>query len=67
MIIRKEKVSIHNLQVIYSTIHKLIKDKDIYYSTEELEKLKKDKNNIFIEIKEVWNGSKKTYTCTSTF
>lgn len=51
MIIRKDKVSTHNLQVIYSTIHKLLKNKDIYYTAEDIEKLKKDKNNIFIKIK----------------
>ena len=48
MIIRGE-VTKGKLEHIYKTIHNIIKDKDCYYTQEELKELKKNKKNIFIE------------------
>lgn len=50
MIIRGE-TNKDTLQHIYKTIQKYIKDDKCYYSQEEIEKLKKDKNNIFYQVK----------------
>lgn len=49
MVIRGE-ITQEKLQHIYTTIQKIIKDKDCYYTQEEIENLKKDKNNIFWEV-----------------
>lgn len=54
MIIRGKSKGIelqHNLQHIYDTIQKLIKNQQCYYSEEEIEILKEDKNNVFIKTK----------------
>ena len=54
MIIRGKTKGIelqHNLQHIYDTVQKLIIHQHCYYSQEEIEKLKKDKNNNFIKTK----------------
>lgn len=37
------------LKNIYNTIYKIINNQDCYYTPEEIEKLKKDKSNIFLE------------------
>ena len=37
------------LRHIYNTIQKLIDNQECYYTEEEIEKLKDDKNNIFLE------------------
>ena len=37
------------LQHIYNTIQRLIDNQECYYTKEEIEKLKKDKKNIFLE------------------
>ena len=34
---------------IYNTIQRLIDNKECYYTEEEIEKLKKDEKNIFLE------------------
>mgnify|MGYP007025072870 CR=1 FL=1 len=47
MVIRGE-VTEENLKHIYKTIQSIIQDKNCYYTKEEIEKLKKDKKNIFI-------------------
>lgn len=36
------------LKHIYDTINHIIKDSSCYYTKEDIEKLKKDKNNLFI-------------------
>ena len=55
MIIRG-KPNEDKLRHIYNTIHKLIDNQECYYTEEEIEKLKKDKKNIFIE-KRNYNGN----------
>ena len=37
------------LEIIYKTIQDIIPDQDCYYTEEEIEKIKKDKNNIFLD------------------
>lgn len=48
MIIRGE-ITRDKLQHIYNTIQEVIKDQQCYYTIEEFEKLKEDKENIFIK------------------
>lgn len=48
MIIREEIITEERLKHIYNTIQGIIKNQQCYYSQEEIEKLKKDKNNVFI-------------------
>lgn len=43
-------VTKYKLQHIYNTIQNIIQDQHCYYTKEEIEKLKKDKNNIFIGV-----------------
>ena len=47
MVIRGE-VTKRKLENIYTTVRNVVKNKDCYYTTEDIEKLKKDNNNIFI-------------------
>lgn len=47
MIIRK-KPSYAVMTNLYDTIRELIKDDTFYYTSQELEKIRKDKSNIFI-------------------
>lgn len=56
MIINK-KPTYEDLKTLYDTIKAIMGDKDIYYSPEEVENLKKDKSNIFL-IKEKRHGSR---------
>lgn len=49
MVIRGE-ITLDKLQHIYNTIRKIIQDEDCYYTKEEIENLKKDKNNIIWEV-----------------
>ena len=44
-----------NLKILYDTINEIMGNKDIYYTPEEVEKLKNDTSNVFL-IKEVENG-----------
>lgn len=48
MVIRG-KVTQEKLQHIYKTIQSIITNQECYYSDDELEELKKDKKNIFLE------------------
>lgn len=48
MIIRS-KPEKHTLTHIYTTINKIIKKEECYYTFEELKSLKEDKNNIFLK------------------
>ena len=48
MIIRG-KPDANKLKHIYNTIQRLIDNKECYYTEEEIEELKKDKNNVFLE------------------
>lgn len=48
MVIRGE-ITQEKLQHIYNTIRKIIQDEDCYYTKEQIENLKKDKNNIIWE------------------
>ena len=48
MVVRKEP-TYQELENIYRTIQKIFKDKDIYYTHQEVEELKKDRKNIFIK------------------
>lgn len=50
MVVRGE-ITEEKLEHIYLTIHNIIKNKDCYYSKEEIENLKKDNRNIFIKKK----------------
>lgn len=52
---KRKQPSYNNLKIMYDTIKAIMGDKDIYYTPEEVEKLKKDKSNIFL-IKEIKNG-----------
>ena len=54
MIIRKTP-SIEVLAQIYKTIHKIIDNQECYYTPEQIEVLKKDKKNIFLEKREKCN------------
>ena len=49
MVIRGEATK-EKLDHIYKTIQKYIKEKECYYTEEEIEKLKEDKNNTFYKI-----------------
>lgn len=51
MVIRG-KPTASKLRHIYNTIHKLINNKECYYTEEEIENLKMDKKNIFLEKRE---------------
>lgn len=57
MIIRGETTK-ENLQHIYSTIRRIIKNPECYYTEEQLQELLLDDNNNFIKLgkKEVENG-----------
>ena len=44
----KKKPTYNNLKIMYDTIKAIMGDKDIYYTPEEVENLKKDKTNIFL-------------------
>ena len=48
MIVRGE-ITKKKLEKIYATVQKIIKDEDCYYTKEEIEKLKEDKENHFIK------------------
>lgn len=48
MVIRGKPNEIKLLH-IYNTIQKLIDNKECYYTEEQIENLKKDKKNIFLE------------------
>lgn len=48
MVIRGQ-VTEEKLQHIYNTIRSIIKDHHCYYTEEEINKLKTDKTNVFIE------------------
>lgn len=48
MVIRGE-ITQDKLQHIYNTIRKIIQDEDCYYTKEQIENIKKDKNNIIWE------------------
>lgn len=37
------------LENLYTVIREIFKDSDVYYSAEEVEKLKQDANNVFLE------------------
>lgn len=49
MVIRGE-ITKEKIQHIYTTIQRIIQDKDCYYTEEQIEEIKKDKNNIIWEI-----------------
>lgn len=44
----KKQPTYNNLKNLYDTIKAIMGDKDIYYTPEEVENLKKDKTNIFL-------------------
>lgn len=44
----KKQPTYNNLKIMYDTIKTIMGDKDIYYTPEEVEDLKKDKSNIFL-------------------
>lgn len=44
----KKVPSYNDLKNLYDVIEKIMGDKDVYYSPEEVEELKKDKKNIFL-------------------
>lgn len=44
----RKKPTYNNLKIMYDTIRAIMGDKDIYYTPEEVENLKKDKTNIFL-------------------
>lgn len=44
----KKQPTYNNLKIMYDTIKTIMGDKDIYYTPEEVENLKKDKSNIFL-------------------
>lgn len=48
MIVRKTP-SKEVLEQIYNTIQRIIDNQECYYTPEQIEKLKKDKKNIFLE------------------
>ncbi len=49
MVIRKTPTS-RDLKHIYRTIQQLIDNKQCYYTKEEIEQLKRDEKNIFLEM-----------------
>lgn len=44
----KKQPTYNDLKNMYDTIKAIMGDKDIYYTPEEVENLKKDKSNIFL-------------------
>ena len=48
MVIRGE-ITKEKLENIYTTIRNTVKNEKCYYTTEEIEKLKKDSRNVFIK------------------
>ena len=44
----KKQPTYNDLKIMYDTIKAIMGDKDIYYTPEEVEDLKKDKTNIFL-------------------
>ena len=48
MVLRGQ-ITTEKLINIYDTINRIIKNKNCYYEKEELEKIKKNKKNIFLE------------------
>ena len=44
----KKQPTYNDLKNLYDTIKAIMGDKDIYYTPEEVENLKKDKTNIFL-------------------
>lgn len=44
----KKQPTYNDLKIMYDTIKAIMGDKDIYYTPEEVENLKKDKTNIFL-------------------
>lgn len=48
MIIRGQ-ITKGKLEIIYKTIQDIIPEEDCYYTEEEFQEIKKDKNNIFID------------------
>lgn len=48
MVIR-DKPTQETLEQLYITIHNLINNQECYYTQEQIEKLKKNKKNIFLE------------------
>jgi hypothetical protein len=44
----KKQPTYNDLKILYDTIKAIMGDKDIYYTPEEVENLKKDKTNIFL-------------------
>lgn len=44
----KRQPTYNDLKILYDTIKAIMGDKDIYYTPEEVENLKKDKTNIFL-------------------
>lgn len=44
----KKQPTYNDLKILYDTIKAIMGDKDIYYTPEEVEKLKQDKTNIFL-------------------
>ena len=44
----KKQPTYNDLKNMYDTIKAIMGDKDIYYTPEEVENLKKDKTNIFL-------------------
>ena len=47
--IKRGKITEEKLAHIYSTIQKIIKNQQCYYTNEEIEDLKKNKENVFIK------------------
>ena len=50
--VHRGEVTQAKLEVIYGAIQKIIKDKDFYYTSEQITKLKQNPNNIFLEKRE---------------
>lgn len=48
MVVRGQ-ITKQKLENIYNTVRNTIKNKDCYYTQEEVDKLKKDSQNIFFE------------------
>ena len=48
MVVRSQ-ITKQKLDNIYNTIHNVIKNKECYYTTEEIEQLKRDSKNIFFK------------------
>lgn len=43
-----KKINKDNLIYVYDVFNKIFQNKDVFYTTEEVKKLKKDKSNVFI-------------------